>query len=130
MGCILLRSMNVLVLIVVLIFAVIISLFSTQNTANVTVTVFSFPLIMPLYLVVFSSIISGLLISWVITLMESISTTITLLDKNRALSKTKKTVDELVSQIHALEIENAKLKGESKAKEEASQTSKELQETL
>lgn len=86
---------------------------SRYNFAPVTVNFGTFALTdVPLFYVIVGSIIFGLLISYLVHLVTSVSTYFALRGKDKELQKEKQDVLELTKRVHQLEIENEKIKHE------------------
>lgn len=64
----------------------------------------------PLFYVIIGSLIAGLLLSYGIYLIRSISTSLTLRGKDKEIKKNKDEVLELTKRVHQLELDNEKLK--------------------
>jgi uncharacterized integral membrane protein len=89
------------------------ALFATQNTTPVSIYVGSNTFAdIPLYLVILLSILLPLLISGFIYLLRSLSSSLTLSEKEEDIKKTKQELAEITKQAHKLEIENTKLRAE------------------
>lgn len=97
-------------LILIVIFGIGFALFATQNTASVTVQLASYVFNLSLYIVVFGALLVGLLISWVISTVDSVANWITLSGRESQLHQTQRTVENLENRIHELELENTQLK--------------------
>ncbi|OGK21258.1 hypothetical protein A3C23_01965 [Candidatus Roizmanbacteria bacterium RIFCSPHIGHO2_02_FULL_37_13b] len=98
-------------LLLLVLFAIIAAVFATQNTISVPMMLFGYSIkAIPLYLVVFGSILIGLLSSSIISLVNSISTSFRLHGKDVKIKETKKTVTDLTKRNHELEQEITKLK--------------------
>lgn len=102
----------------VIILAVIVGLgigyFATQNTT--LISLYLGPYItprIPLYLVVIGTLLLGLLLAWVFSLVNSFSSKITLHGKENKIKEDEKTIAELTKEIHQLELENIRLKERS-----------------
>jgi hypothetical protein len=67
----------------------------------------------PLYLVIIGSLIVGVAISWILHVLDGVSTAIMVHRKNRQLQKTDTSLNALEKRIHDLEVENARLKGKA-----------------
>ncbi len=67
----------------------------------------------PLFYVVIGSILAGLLLSYFIYIIHSITTSIKLRKKDKKIRNAKAELAELTRRVHQLELENAKLKKES-----------------
>lgn len=101
---------RVLTLIVTVLFGLIIAYFGTQNTDVVTLNFLNYSIPgVPVYIVVVGSLLVGLFLSWVISLVNTISTGLTILGNESELKGTKKENTEYLKQIHQLQLENARL---------------------
>jgi hypothetical protein len=102
----------------IIIFAVIvgsgIAYFATQNTnlINLHLGFYITPGI-PLYFVLIGTLLLGLLLSWIFSLVNSISSKMTLHGKENKIKEDEKTIAELTKEIHQLEIQNSRLKEKS-----------------
>ncbi len=102
-------------LILLVIFGIFAAFFATQNTTNVSITLLGYSLReVPMYLIVLGSLLIGLLLSSVISVVNSISTSFRLHGKDVKIKQTKKTVTDLVKRNRELELEVANLKGRSR----------------
>ena len=72
----------------------------------------------PLFYVIVGSLLTGLVLSYVVYLINSIFTSFTLYGKENEIKKNKNEVILLNKRIHALELENEKLLKISEAKSE------------
>lgn len=99
-------------LILIVIIGLGIALFSQQNTqtANVTVGSYVFPSV-PVYLVAIVSMLFGLFIAWILSIMNFFSTLFVLRRKDGAISHEQKRADDLEQTVKELRQENAQLKG-------------------
>ena len=64
----------------------------------------------PLFYVIVGSVVVGLILSYVVYFVHSISTSLTLRSKDHEINKNKNEVLELTKRIHQLELENEKIK--------------------
>lgn len=86
---------------------------SKYNFTPVTVNFGTFALTnIPLFYVIVGSVVFGLLISYLVHLVTSVSTYFAMRGKNKQLQKEKEDVLELTKRVHQLEIENEKIKHE------------------
>lgn len=96
--------------------------FATLNTTAVTISFGSWVLSnTPLYLVIFSSLIIGVIFTTLFYLAEAFTASRTLAQHVRELAQTKKENADLVKRNHQLELENTRLKstyGEVSAEDE------------
>ena len=105
-----------LVILLSVVFGLAIGYFSTQNTAPVTVQFGDIVLPdVPLYLVTIGSLLLGLLIAWIFYFARTVSTSVTIFEKDYAMKKSRRTVAEMDQRLHELEIENSRLKAEMPA---------------
>jgi uncharacterized integral membrane protein len=102
-----------LVLLVAVISGIAIAYFGMQNITPVTIRLNEFVWNdVPLYLVIVGSLFVGLFMAWILYFARSVSSTLTIYGKDRAIKKSKHTVAELEQRVHELEAENAQLKNE------------------
>ncbi|HUC95086.1 MAG TPA: lipopolysaccharide assembly protein LapA domain-containing protein [Candidatus Saccharimonadales bacterium] len=87
----------------------------TPVTVNLGLHVFSN---IPLFYVIVASLLIGLILSYLVYLVHSISTSFAFRGKNKEIKKEKDEVLELTKRVHQLELENEKLKNESGRKAE------------
>ena len=102
----------------VIILAVIVGLgigyFATQNIS--LIHLYFGPYVtpnIPLYLVVIGAVLLGLLLAWIFSLVNSLSSKITLHGKENKIKEDQKTIAELTREIHQLELENTRLQERS-----------------
>lgn len=67
----------------------------------------------PLFYVIIGSLVTGLVLSYVINFLHAISTSLVLRGKENEIKKNKNEVLELTKRVHQLELENKKLKHSS-----------------
>jgi uncharacterized integral membrane protein len=67
----------------------------------------------PLFYVIVGSVLFGLILSYVVSLVQSVSNSWTLRGKNKEIKKNKEEVLELTKNVHQLELENEKIKNGS-----------------
>lgn len=109
-----------LTLVVTVFFGLGFALFATQNTGPVDVFIgpYTIPNV-PIYLVILASIVIALLVCGFLYLLKSLSSSLTIREKEEELKKTKSEMAEVTKTAHKLELENTKLKAESgEAKDE------------
>lgn len=103
------KSMSSLVLIII--FGLGMAYFATQNVGTVHLIVANYLLSgIPMYVVVIFSLLLGILVSWILSMVDVISAAFTVRGKDNELKKALKTVDTLEGKVHDLEIENEQLK--------------------
>lgn len=103
-------------LIVSLFLGLVIAYFATQNTAVIPLNFLNYSIPgIPVYIVAGGALLVGLFFSWIISLINKITTGLTLRGKEHKISDFKKENAELTKQIHQLELENARLKSDSSA---------------
>jgi uncharacterized integral membrane protein len=105
-----------LVLILLLVVGSILVYISKFNFVPVTVNlgmyVFSD---VPLFYVIVGSLLTGLVLSYLVYLVQAISTSFRLRGKDKEIKKDKDEVLELTKRIHQLELENEKIKNGSES---------------
>lgn len=100
-----------LVLLVAVISGIAIAFFGMQNISPVTIRLNDYVWNdVPLYLVIVGSLFVGLFIAGILYFARSVSSTLTIYGKDRAMKKTKHTVADLEQRVHELEAEKAQLK--------------------
>jgi len=67
----------------------------------------------PLFYVIVGSFVIGLILSYLVSLIQSVSTSFTLHGKNVEIKKNKDEILELTKRVHQLEIKNEKLEKNS-----------------
>lgn len=72
----------------------------------------------PLFYVIIGSLLIGIILSYVLYLVHSISTSFKLRGKNKEIKKDKDEVLELTKRVHQLELENEKLKHSKSVEQE------------
>ncbi len=108
-------------LILLVLFGMLAAFFATQNTTHASINIASYTLKdVPMYLIVLGSLLVGLLLSSVISLINSISSSFTLHGKDVKIKEGKKTVIDLTKIIHQLELENTKLQEHTSITDEKS----------
>ena len=101
-----------LALILLIVFGLGTAYFSTQNTGAVHIVLGNYIFYdIPLYVIVIASILLGVFISWLISIVDSISSKVTIYGKDSAIKEAYKTIDVLKEENHNLELKNAQLKG-------------------
>jgi uncharacterized integral membrane protein len=81
----------------------------TPVTVNLGIHTFSN---IPLFYVIVASVVFGLVLSYFVYLVRSISTSFTMRGKNKEIKKEKEEVLELTKNVHKLELENEKQKND------------------
>lgn len=100
-----------LTLITLVLFGILAALFATQNTDTASVMFGTYALKgVPMYLVVLGSVLVGLVLSSLISFVNSIAASLTIHGKDVKIKETKSTVVDLTKRIHLLELENERLK--------------------
>lgn len=102
-----------LTLVALILIGVYMAVFATQNFTPVSVTIANVTFnSLPLYLVVFASLLLGVLLSALISFIDAVSSVFVLHGKDSAINEAKNTIVELKKEKRELELENAHLKGE------------------
>src|SRR5437868_6607768 len=100
------------VLVLAILIGIAISLFSTQNTHGVTITLANYPLTgVPLYIIATVSFLLGIIISFIGSLFSSISSFFALHSKDAAITQANTTIKNLKNRVQELELENTRLRG-------------------
>src|SRR5260370_933540 len=94
-------------LVVLIAFGIGIAFFATQNTQATSITLLSYPLkSVPLYLIVLGSLLLGFVVSWIVSLVDVISSALKIHGKESAIKNANKEISELTKRVHQLELEN------------------------
>src|SRR5258708_4069408 len=102
-------------LILLIIFGLGMAFFATQNTGLVHIVLANYLISsVPMYVVVIVSLLLGIVISWFISIVDMMSSTVTIYGKDHEIKKSQETIVELKERIHDLELENAQLDKEVK----------------
>ena len=103
-----------LTLILLLLGGSVIAYLSLQNVMIVSLNFLDYTIeSIPLFYVIIGSMLVGILLSYVIHLINSIFVFFTMHDKDKKIMDDQKQVAELTKRIHQLELENARLEKES-----------------
>lgn len=98
-------------LIITVLLGLVIAFFATQNTGTTSLFFFNYSIPnIPVYVVVVGALLFGLLISWIISLVNYITAGLTMRGKDKKISDYKKENAEHLKKIHQLELDNARLK--------------------
>ncbi len=101
-------------LIVLFIFGIGVAFFATQNTQAISLTFANYSLSsIPVYIIVLVSLLLGFAVSWIIGLVDVISSAFKMRGKESTIKTGNKQISELTKKVHQLELENERLKGES-----------------
>ncbi len=87
---------------------------SLQNTAVVSLTFlnYTFPNL-PIHFVIIGSIVVGVVLAYLISFINSISTFMLIRTQHKKIGEERKEVAELTKRVHQLELENVGLKTEN-----------------
>lgn len=100
-----------LILILFLIAGSVLAYLAQNNLMIVSVNIGPYVLAnIPLFYVMIGSLLSGLILSYLIYLVHAISNSFVLRGKDNKIKKKKDEVAELTKRVHQLELENEKLK--------------------
>lgn len=100
-----------IVLLILIVFGAAAAVFGTQNTDGVTINLANYTFSnIPLYLVVLVSMFIGILLSWIISVINGVATSFTMLGKDREIAHSERNIADLKKRVHELEIENERLK--------------------
>jgi uncharacterized integral membrane protein len=84
--------------------------FATQNPGYTDISLAGYSYHLPLYLLVLGSLLLGLLVSSLVQLGSFLSSSFILRSKDGQLKNNQKSLDFLRDSVHALELENARLR--------------------
>ena len=102
------------VLILFLVVGSVLVYISRSNFMPVTVNLWQYTISdVPLFYVIVGSILTGMLVSYLVYLIHVVTAALKLRGKDKELKKEKNEVLELTKRVHQLELENEKLKHES-----------------
>lgn len=100
-------------IILIAVFAGSFAYFATQNTTLVTIHLGTYIVPdLPVYSVILASILATLIVSGFIYIVKSLSSSLTIHEKEDDLKNARNEVAELTKDLHKMELENAKLKGD------------------
>lgn len=106
-------------LIVTILFGLGVAYFALQNSLNVAIHFGNYTInAVPIYTVVILSILAGVLISGIISGLNSLSAFLALRGKDKVIKDHKRSITNLKQEVRQLEVENAKLKEKHDAKGE------------
>jgi hypothetical protein len=118
-------------LIVLIIFGLGMAYFATQNTGVVHILIGSYLITgIPIYVIAIGAILLGVFISWLISMIDSFSSSMILHGKDSALKEARKNIDKLQEENRELTIEIANLKGQKGVREEVEEEKKEQESVL
>lgn len=105
-------------LIFAILFGVGFSYLAVQNTTWVGIHAGVYEWSLPLYLLIAGAVLVGLVVAWLMSTVDGVSSYFVLSRKDHAIKQTNKAVVDLKTRVHDLEIENAKLRGEANVTKE------------
>lgn len=100
-------------LIITVLLGLLFAWFATANNQSVSVNVAGNLLTIPLYMLAIVSVLIGLLVSAIISAIDSLSSMFALRSRDNKIRQREQTVEQLSTKIHDLELENARLRGEA-----------------
>lgn len=99
-------------LITFIIFAIGVAYFAIQNTITVPLVIPGYTFLsIPLFMVILGSMLIGTFISWIISLVNDISSGLEIHGKNTALRQAQRDIETLKQENTNLALENERLKG-------------------
>jgi len=102
-------------LILVVLFGILAAIFATQNPIQVPITLLGYSIKeVPIYIIVSGSLLLGLLMSFLLSLITSISTSFRLHGKDVKIKESKRSVDDLMKKNREMELEIVRLKERNK----------------
>lgn len=97
--------------IVVLLFAIPIAIFSTENTIPVSITFLNNRIDeVPVYMITLLAFLAGAVLCSIIHLIYKLSASLTIRDQQNEIKLQRRKTAEILKHVHQLEIENAELK--------------------
>lgn len=100
-----------LALLLILLFGLGFAYFATQNTIGITVNLAQYSFYnVPLYIVILCSLLVGIILATIITLLNSFSSFLILRRKENTIRELKNTVAQLIKRVHLLELASEKNK--------------------
>lgn len=86
------------------------SFFATENTMPATITLAGQTLTqVPLYILIGITLLIGLFLSWVISLLDSLAVSMKLRRREHTIKDAQQTIQDLNKRVNDLEIDNARL---------------------
>ncbi len=99
-------------LIIAVLFGLGLAYFATQNTMSVPISLGLYQVFnVPLYMIAFGSLLTGLLIAWIIHLVGTLGFLVSLRNRDSKIRKRELEMADLRKTIQDLQMENAQLKG-------------------
>lgn len=98
-------------LIITVLLGLLFAWFATANNQSVSVNVAGNLFTIPLYMLAIVSVLIGLLVSAIISAIDSLSSMFALRSRDHKIRQREQTVEQLSSKVHDLELENARLRG-------------------
>ncbi len=99
-------------LLLLVIFGLGMAFFATQNIATTTIILAGHIYKgVPLYIIVIGALLLGIFVSWLISIVDALSSTLTIHGRDKAIKKQAEINNDLKKRMRELEIENAKLSG-------------------
>lgn len=100
-----------IVLVAAILTSFVMAFFAVQNTESVTIRMadYVFPGV-PLYIVALTALLIGVGIAWIINIIDSISSSFILGERDKLLRETKKALTETTKRAHQLEVENEQMR--------------------
>lgn len=113
-------------LLLLVIFGLGFSYLATQNTMGVNLQLYNQTLTgVPLYIVALGSLLVGFFIAWIVSLIDWASSAMTMHSKDSAIHRNERTIMSLQEKVRDLELENARLRGETDEEVEPEKISRE-----
>jgi uncharacterized integral membrane protein len=101
-------------LIITILFGLVLAYFATQNTDPISLKFLQYTIPnIPTYVVVVGSLLVGLFLSWIISLVNDISNGFAMQGKEKVIKDYRKESADLTKKVHQLELENTRLKAET-----------------
>lgn len=102
-----------ILLIFLLILSVAVTYLSVQNTEVVSLNLVQFTFAnVPIYVVILGAVLFGVVMAFLISFVNTISTSMLIRTQHKKIGQERKEVAELTKRIHQLELENVELRTE------------------
>jgi uncharacterized integral membrane protein len=93
--------------------------FATQNAQTVTLHIASYTYKgIPLYMIILVSLLIGLIFSWIVITVRTLSNSLRMREKELLLKEIKKKNAEIIKELHQLQLENSELKAKYEISED------------
>lgn len=113
-------------LILAVILGALFAYFALENSATTFVSLGNYVFALPLYIVALGSLLSGIILSWLLSLGTTISAATALSTKDNQIKKSQQLITDLKNRIHDLELQNTELLGETRGVQKTTQVNQQI----